>query len=224
MTIPTHRIGLRIPNSKGDPEAYREWFLAQLVEKGDCWIWPHGRTWTSPNGHPSPQGWGRVFFNGSYNWPAHKVAWMLEHGKGSCGKAERDVLLHNCGEPRCCRLEHLFLDPDWLEAEAQKKAFAALPTRPKNPDEGAFTEWFWRQTRTVGDCWLWGKDTKVFQTTFQGKPRRVNVIAWILGKNREPKKGYRVQRTCGQERCVRPDHLVEEPIGKTLKLLDAVRG
>lgn len=67
------------------------------VARGDgCWLWQGARL---------PKGYGK-FSVARGRWElAHRVAWRLANGSIPHGMQ----VLHRCDNPRCVRVEHLFL-------------------------------------------------------------------------------------------------------------------
>src|SRR5688500_2653189 len=66
------------------------------VQKSDgCWEW---------TGAKQPAGYGNFYFRGVVQL-AHRVAWELANGPVAVGQH----VLHRCDNPRCVRIEHLFL-------------------------------------------------------------------------------------------------------------------
>lgn len=68
----------------------------------------------------------------------------------------------------------------------------------------------WRHIARTEDCWIWTGNMdpagpgKVHVT--RGVKRRAHVAAWELVNRESVPDGYVLTRTCGNRRCVRPDH------------------
>ena len=84
----------------------RFWSRVATGKKDDCWEWMRGRSdhgygkfnlpsALSPTGRPLGIG-------------AHRVAWMLHHGRTI---PARMVIDHRCGNPPCCNPHHLDVVP-----------------------------------------------------------------------------------------------------------------
>jgi hypothetical protein len=58
-------------------------------------------TWT---GYGNQLGYGQIEIDGSV-WLAHRLAWTLAHGPIPIGA----LVLHECDNPKCVRVEHLHL-------------------------------------------------------------------------------------------------------------------
>jgi HNH endonuclease len=63
-------------------------------ELGPCWLW---------TGCKNRKGYGRISTRTDHSEIAHRVAWLLAHGRWPDPCA-----LHRCDNPACVRLEHLF--------------------------------------------------------------------------------------------------------------------
>jgi len=68
--------------------------VAKSPEPDECWLWTAAL---------STKGYGHFWFDGRMR-EAHRIAWKLERDD----PGELDVL-HSCDNPRCVRLDHLFL-------------------------------------------------------------------------------------------------------------------
>ncbi len=64
-------------------------------------------------------------------------------------------------------------------------------------------EAFWKRIEQHGDCWLWMGPTTALHVGRRGV--KAPHMAWELTFGKVP-RGWAVIRTCGQSRCVRPDH------------------
>lgn len=67
---------------------------------------------------------------------------------------------------------------------------------------------FWSKVDKGDSCWVWRSKSGVYFPN----PRHVvrpNLISFILAAGRFPIEGSYVCQTCGNIRCVRPDHLIE---------------
>lgn len=73
--------------------ANRLWAKVRLTN--GCWIW---------TGASVPKGYGKIFSDGRYLY-THRVAWELSHGPIAAGM----VVMHQCDNPACVRVEHLRL-------------------------------------------------------------------------------------------------------------------
>lgn len=76
---PEERFWRRVPRSEG------------------CWEWRGAR-------HPR-LGYGKFSVSRNTNIPAHRAAWLFEHGEIPQGMR----VLHKCDNPPCVRPDHLFL-------------------------------------------------------------------------------------------------------------------
>ncbi len=65
-------------------------------EGGECWLW---------RGAKHERGYGRVRHNGRIV-AAHRLAYELWH---RVALSPRDLVLHRCDTPACCRPAHLYL-------------------------------------------------------------------------------------------------------------------
>ena len=69
---------------------------------------------------------------------------------------------------------------------------------------------FWRKVRKTRTCWLWtgagsGNGSGYFKPN--GKTVKASHISWQIANGESPAKGMFVAPTCGNKKCVRPDHL-----------------
>ena len=79
-------------------EADRFWARVEKVG-GGCWNWLGKKSIPASN---IPRGY---FHRHGYDWPAHRVAWILTHGP-----IKRNLcVLHSCDNSMCCNPQHLFL-------------------------------------------------------------------------------------------------------------------
>lgn len=76
------------------PGTEQERFWAKVEKSDGCWNWI---------GALNADGYGLVRFNGETRG-AHRVAWSFAHGAMPTLQ-----VLHKCDNPRCVRIEHLFL-------------------------------------------------------------------------------------------------------------------
>jgi hypothetical protein len=73
------------------------WLRVQTDEDDDeCWLWIPVC---------DRDGYGK-FFDGTRKILAHRVAWMLHHGRDI---PDGMIVMHTCDVPRCCRPDHLKL-------------------------------------------------------------------------------------------------------------------
>lgn len=72
-----------------------ERFWSRVDKTGSCWLWVGAR---------NPQGYGKVFIQGSQYMATHRAAWTLENGPIPKGLS----VLHKCDTPSCVRPSHLF--------------------------------------------------------------------------------------------------------------------
>jgi len=80
------------------PVEFVERFWRKVVKTSKCWEW---------TGYVTRNGYGLLQARKLSSHPlyAHRVAWMLEHGKIPKGIH----VLHQCDNPKCVRVDHLFL-------------------------------------------------------------------------------------------------------------------
>lgn len=85
------------PNRKHCSLACRFWSKVNIGDPEDCWEWRTYRT---------PDGYGK-FWVDYERWfqPSHRIVWELEYG----GIPNGLMVLHDCDNPPCCNLNHLFL-------------------------------------------------------------------------------------------------------------------
>lgn len=75
---------------------WRQRFYGYIQVTDDCWLWTGGR---------NPKGYGVFKVSGVGFRGAHRVAWELANGPAPAGLC----VLHHCDNPRCVRVDHLFL-------------------------------------------------------------------------------------------------------------------
>ena len=71
-------------------------FWGRVTKTRYCWFW---------DGAKNPQGYGKIFIQGSQYMSTHRVAWTLKHGHIPEGLS----VLHKCDSPSCVRPSHLFI-------------------------------------------------------------------------------------------------------------------
>lgn len=72
-----------------------ERFWSRVTKTRYCWFWDGAR---------NPQGYGKIFVQGSPYMSTHRLAWILTHGQIKDGLS----VLHKCDTPSCVRPSHLF--------------------------------------------------------------------------------------------------------------------
>lgn len=72
-----------------------ERFLKQIAKTDYCWNW---------TGHSADGRYGLIGYNKKQH-PVHRYAWERENGPISNGL----FVLHRCDNPKCVRIDHLFL-------------------------------------------------------------------------------------------------------------------
>lgn len=77
---------------------------------------------------------------------------------------------------------------------------------------------FWSKVARTDGCWVWlgqltgsGRKTPEFQ--WKRRHLRARRVAWELTNGPMP-KGHQIVLTCGERRCVRPEHLTVVPAAK----------
>lgn len=70
-------------------------FWSKVEKTESCWLWKAGLT---------ASGYGSFYFKGE-NHPASRVTWIMTHGQIPKNK----VICHYCDEPKCVRIDHLWL-------------------------------------------------------------------------------------------------------------------
>lgn len=68
---------------------------------------------------------------------------------------------------------------------------------------------FWSKVDTSGECWIWQSVTMAAgygKFKIGGRMAYAHRVAWVLTHG-EILDGFDVHHKCGNQRCVRPDHL-----------------
>jgi hypothetical protein len=78
----------------------------------------------------------------------------------------------------------------------------------------SFEERFWARVDKGADCWEWQGKTRAVQ--LRGDPTTPRRVAWLLYKLPLP-KGRVLLATCGNNKCVRPDHMKAGLLGEAAR-------
>jgi hypothetical protein len=123
MTRPTEQEST--PQFFGKPEE-RARLLPRKIETADFWRRAERRgdclIWTGPI---NSTGYGRYWVGSDY-FLAHRIAYMLGHGKDPAGF----MVCHTCDNPRCIEPRHLFAGTG-VENTADMKRKGRAQTKPR---------------------------------------------------------------------------------------------
>lgn len=184
------------------PDLVEPRFWAKVQKGTDCWVWI---------GACSSFGYGSLSIKGAKK-VAHRFAWERANGPIPAGL----YVLHRCDNPRCVRVEHLFLGSK-AENTADKIAKGrggnfrreAMSVHSLRYRGRSVSERFWLKVKKSAGCWEWcGAGSAKGPGNFNPGGRTVSAhrFSWELHYGRVD-DGLWVLHKCDNPRCVRPDHL-----------------